>query len=240
MESPNYNVPPMLARPEGYIPRLQEKVGTKVDNNWGPESGKALVNSLQSTELGAEPITPEEVIGAVTDATVAAKETEQNTLIDSVFHHEGGYSGDKKDTGNWHNKQFIGTNHGISAPVLAEHLGRQPTVKDMKDLTKAEASAMYKKDYYDKYGIGSLPKDLQEIVLHSVVNSGRNGIKVVQELLGTSVDGSAGPNTKAAMSKAKFTKQEFKDRLMKKYKGFKTWKTHGKGWDRRFQELADK
>jgi hypothetical protein len=276
---PELEVPPMLDREalpyvsepvegptevvkDGFIPRLQERVGATPDGIWGNESSKALLSTMQSTEWNAEPVTAESVIDNLVDATVPSKvpelllrpdmtqaggaeptegssSKEQNTLIESVFRHEGGYSNDKEDTGNYHNDKFVGTNHGISAPVLAEHLGRQPTVQDMKDLTKVEANAIYKKDYYDKYGIDSLPKDLQEIVLHSVVNSGSHGIKVVQEMLGIDVDGVAGPNTKAAMNKATFTKQEFKDKLMEKYKSFKTWETHGKGWDSRFQELAE-
>lgn len=184
--------------------------------------------------------TPEDSFAKFLSEQESEPVDDTDELMKSVFKDEGGYSTDEKDTGNYYEDEFVGTNHGISAPVLAEHLGRTPTVEDMKNLTQDEARDMYKADYYDKFGIESLPKDLQEIVLHSVVNSGSNGAKVVQDLLGVKSDGIVGKQTKAAMKDAKFTKQEFKDALMDKYKTFKTWDDHGKGWDKRFQKLADK
>jgi hypothetical protein len=160
-------------------------------------------------------------------------------LIGSVFNEEGGYSNDKKDTGNYHNGVFVGTNHGVSAPILAEYLGRTPTVEDMKALRKEDARGIYKKQYYDKFGISSLPKHLQEITLHAVVNSGGHGAKVIQKMLGVAEDGVIGPNTREAMKDASFSKQEFADELLNKYKTFKTWGTHGEGWSNRFNRLAE-
>ena len=159
-------------------------------------------------------------------------------LIKSVFKAEGGYSDDPKDTGNYYNDKFIGTNHGISAPILAEYLKREPTVEDMKALTTEQANEIYKVNYYDKYGIGELPNDVQEIAFHGVVNSGSHAIKVIQTLLGLEADGKLGPKTIEAMKTAKFTKKEFKDALLEKYKTFSTWDTHGKGWTKRFENLA--
>jgi hypothetical protein len=162
-----------------------------------------------------------------------------DTLIGSVFNEEGGYSNDKKDTGNYYKGQFVGTNHGVSAPILAEFLGRAPTVEDMKNLKKEDARGIYKANYYDRFGIGSLPKNLQEITLHSVVNSGGHGAKVIQKMLGVAEDGVIGPKTREAMKDANFSRQEFADELLKKYKTFKTWDTHGEGWSNRFNRLAE-
>ena len=159
-------------------------------------------------------------------------------LLKSVKLAEAGYTNNTKDTGNWYKGKLIGTNHGISAPVLAAHLGRAPTVKEMKNLPKKTADKIIWKNYGEKYGIESLPQGVQEIVLHGVVNSEGHAIKVMQKLLGVTADGSVGPNTKKAMTKARFTKQEFKDALLNKYKTFSTWKTFGKGWTNRFERLA--
>jgi len=161
-----------------------------------------------------------------------------DALIGSVFVGEGGYSTDRADTGNYYKGSFVGTNHGISAPVLATYLGRKPTVEDMKNLTKADAAAIYKKNYVTNFGIDLLPVDLQEIVFHSVVNGGTHGLKVVQGLIGVPQTGRLDPATKEGMRKATFTKTQFKDALLTKYKGFRTWGKHGTGWTNRFTHLA--
>jgi lysozyme family protein len=167
-----------------------------------------------------------------------AIENQKNRLVESVFNSEGGYSTDTKDTGNYVEGKFVGTNHGISAPVLKNYLGRTPTIKDMRSLTKDKAREIYKKDYYEKYGVDKLPSDLQEIVLHGVVNSGGTGLKVAQKLVGVKADGVAGKKTKKALKDANFTKQEYKNKLLEEYKKFKTWKDHGEGWTNRFEHLA--
>lgn len=159
-------------------------------------------------------------------------------LLNSISIKEGGYSDNKDDKGNYHNNKFVGTNHGISAPVLAEYLGRTPTVEDMKNLSKEDAQEVLWNRYYEKKGLENLPSNVQEIVFHGVVTGEGHAIKVMQELMGITADGSVGPNTIKAMKKAKFTKKEFKDALLKKYKTFKGWKTQGKGWTNRFEDLA--
>ena len=163
-------------------------------------------------------------------------------LISQVFSLEGEYSTDKADTGNYLNGntsgEFIGSNHGISADVLAKHLGKTPTAKDMRNLTKDTARDIYKNNYWDKFGMASLPEDLQPIVFNAVVNSQGHAVKVMQKLLGVEEDGVVGPKTREAMKSATFTKEQFKDSLLEKYKTFATWDEHGKGWTNRFTELA--
>ena len=166
----------------------------------------------------------------------------QSKLLPSVFKAEGGYSDDPTDTGNFiggdTSSALVGTNHGISADVLSEYLKRPATAEDMKSLTKDKAKEIYEKVFYTDINIDKLPKDVQEIVFHGVVNSKKHAIKVVQKLLGLKEDGVVGPKTIEAMKNADFTKEEFKDALLDKYKTFKTWDKHGEGWTNRFEELA--
>ena len=163
-------------------------------------------------------------------------------LISQVFSLEGEYSTDRADTGNYLNGdtsgKFIGSNHGISADVLAKHLGKTPTAKDMRNLTKDTARDIYKNNYWDKFSMDSLPEDLQPIVFNAVVNSQGHAVKVMQKLLGVEEDGVVGPKTREAMKSATFTKEQFKDNLLEKYKTFATWPQHGEGWTNRFTELA--
>lgn len=199
-------------------------------------------------EIETTPITEEEepmikeVVAAavITTSGVADLSPDQNKsrLLKSVGIAEAGFTENPKDTGNWYKGKLIGTNHGISAPVLAEYLGRTPTKQEMKNLTKKKADEIIWKNYGEKYGIDSLPRELQEIVLHGVVNSEGHAVKIMQKLLGVAADGSVGPMTKRAMAKARFTKKEFKDALLAKYKTFSSWKDFGKGWTNRFERLA--
>jgi len=186
---------------------------------------------------------PENFIGM---KELGLKATDSNKmrrfLMNSVKLAEGGYSTDVEDRGNYNDKnvkgEFVGTNHGVSAPVLAKELGRKVTAKDMKALTKDKAEDILMKRFYDKPKLNALPSELQEIVYNGVVNSERHAIKVMQTLLGVKADGIVGKKTEKAMKNAKFTKVQFKDALLKKYKTFNTWNVHGKGWTNRFEKLA--
>lgn len=68
--------------------------------------------------------------------------------------NEGGYSNSPDDNGNWTSGVkdmgiLVGTNLGVSAPVLMKYLGRIPTVNDMKNLSVETAQKIYKKNYWD-------------------------------------------------------------------------------------------
>jgi len=178
----------------------------------------------------------------------------RDLLIDSVFNAEGGYSTDKKDQGNYLNGKFIGTNHGISAPILADYLGREPTVEEMKNLTKDKAKEIAANRYYDRFKIGTLPSDVQEIVFHGVYMSESRAVRAMQNILGLTPDGILGPNTERAIQEAAFSKEDFKDAFLQELefgtskinprtnepysKPSTTWGSHGKGWTNRYTELT--
>lgn len=189
-----------------------------------------------------------------TDGKVEDAAPTREALISSVFKAEGGYSEDKADSGNYINGKFIGTNHGISAPILAEYLGREPTVEEMKNLTKDKAREIAATRYYDRFKINSLPNNLQEIVFHAVFMGETRGVRAIQNLLGLTPDGVLGPDTEAAMQKADFTKEDFKNEFLRELefgtsktnpktnepysKPSPSWDFHGKGWTDRYKELA--
>jgi lysozyme family protein len=181
---------------------------------------------------------------ATEESDVAAPSRDE--LIDSVFRAEGGYSNDRGDTGNYYNNIFIGTNHGISAPVLAEHLGRTPSVQDMRNLTQDEAREIAATNYYDRYFIDLLPAETREIVFHAVYMGGSRGIRAVQSLTGQTPDGHMGPATRRGMRNATFTPAEFRDEYLRELQfgteGYSspaaTWDRHGRGWTNRYNDLS--
>lgn len=124
--------------------------------------------------------------------------------IERVLKHEGGFTDDPKDPGNWTGGsegkgELKGTNYGISAKAY-------PGL-DIENLTIEEAKAIYKKDYWDRAKTDSLPERLQEIYFDMSINMGRSrAVKVLQQASNNKnsnkidVDGGLGPMTLKAIS----------------------------------------
>ena len=204
------------------------------DGGAAPSDGKGLMSPSESLRPRARPDDKD------------SEEDRRSKLIDSVFKAEGGYSTDKKDQGNYWKGVFIGTNHGISAPILASVLGRDPTVEDMKSLSKEDAKEIAAKHYYDRFNIRGLPDELEEIVFHAVYMGESRGVRALQNLLDLTPDGVMGPATRVSMRNADFTRKEFAKEFLRELesgtegysKPSPTWNVHGKGWSNRFNKLA--
>jgi len=113
---------------------------------------------------------------------------------------EGGYQALPNDRGNLIEGRLIGTNRGISAPVLAEWLGRTPSATEMRALTEDEAAAIYAARYWNVVRGGDLPPGIDLLVFDHAVNAGCGAsARLLQQLLtrvGTvTVDGFIGPRT---------------------------------------------
>ena len=111
-------------------------------------------------------------------------------IIEVVLEHEGGYVNDPKDPGGE-------TNFGIAK--------RSNPDVDIKNLTKAEATLIYKTKYWDKNKVESLPEELWHIYFDMCVNMGRSrAVKILQQSAvnrgrNIKVDGGLGPNTIKAL-----------------------------------------
>ena len=107
-------------------------------------------------------------------------------IIEQVLEHEGGYVNDPKDLGGE-------TKYGITKRFY-------PDV-DIKNLTIEQATEIYKKDYWDKNKVESLPQNLWHIYFDMCVNMGkRTAVKVLQRAAvnkgkNIDVDGGLGPMT---------------------------------------------
>tara|TARA_B100000085_G_scaffold226004_1_gene211582 strand:- start:139 stop:612 length:474 start_codon:yes stop_codon:yes gene_type:complete len=111
-------------------------------------------------------------------------------IIEQVLEHEGGYVNDPKDLGGE-------TKYGITKRFY-------PDV-DIKNLTIEQATEIYKKDYWDKNKVESLPQNLWHIYFDMCVNMGkRTAVKVLQRAANNKgrdieVDGGLGPMTIGAL-----------------------------------------
>ena len=176
---------------------------------------------------------------------------------------EAGYSSDRKDTGNWIDvpgggQRFIGTNHGISAPVLAQYfkdkgISRLISKQDMMDLEYETALEIYKKDYWNAAGLSNFKsQSIANVLYDECVNQGVGAafsdVKKSMENMGHETDeiGSwkdfhkelTPKVNKMSTKEKKKLFQEIKDVRLERYEGADTWEDHGEGWQNRLNDIA--
>lgn len=150
--------------------------------------------------------------------------------FERVIGHEGGYTADPKDRGNWTSGiigqgQLKGTKFGISAMSY-------PNL-DIKNLTVEQAKAIYKKDFWDTLGMDKFLPAMQFQLFDSAINHGwRRVVPMLQRAAKVADDGIIGPKTIAAVNA-----MDLNDMLMRflaerieYFTKVSTFLTYGKGW----------
>ena len=150
--------------------------------------------------------------------------------------HEGGYSTDRRDPGNWTGGRVgVGTLKGTKFGLAAN---TYPNL-DIKNLTLAQAKEIYKKDWWDKLGADGMHSAIVFQLWDFAVNAGKpRAIKELQQVAGVPADGLIGPKTIAAVKAMDVNDVLLKltaERL-KFYTSLSTWSTYGKGWTNRVAE----
>jgi len=156
---------------------------------------------------------------------------------------EAGYSDDRGDTGNWvevpgYGKRFVGTNHGISAPILQKYLGRIPKREDMENLSYQTAIEIYKKDYWDAQNLSTLcDQSVANVIYDGCVNQGIDGMSEVIRNAAKEQDinltGSVYSKSNLRRLNSLNQKELFnsiKKFRESRYKQAATWNRHGEGW----------
>lgn len=153
--------------------------------------------------------------------------------IDRLIGHEGGYSDNRNDPGNWTGGrvgvgELKGTKFGIAANTY-------PTL-DIKNLTRDQAVAIYRRDFWDSIRGDGLTLEVGFQLLDGAVNSGiTQAVRWLQRAVGVADDGLIGPVSQAAFKAAdqndavllfNAERLEFMTRLS-------NWPDAGKGWARR-------
>ncbi|AUS04392.1 glycoside hydrolase family 108 protein [Pseudotamlana carrageenivorans] len=131
-----------------------------------------------------------------------------NQAIPFILKHEGGFQKHPNDKGNYNSLgQLVGTNYGISAPVLERWKGYPPSESDMRNLSLTESKEIYKQYFWRPiWGDAILDQDVANIVFDHSVNAGTgNGARLVQRTLNKlghslTVDGAIGSKTIAALN----------------------------------------
>ena len=155
-----------------------------------------------------------------------------------VIKSEGGYSNNPNDRGNYFDGKLIGSNYGISAPVLAEHLGKRPTKDDMINLSPKVVLLIYKKNYWNKIqGDNINNQSVAYLIYDSAVNQGLSYTKsAIKEALYEQKEQYEGINANQInkLNQKDFFLSIFRNRLDRYSMGAKEFK---KGWINRLNEI---
>lgn len=145
-------------------------------------------------------------------------------MFDRVMGHEGGYVNDPRDPGGE-------TKWGISK--------RSYPLLDIPALTRDEARAIYRRDFWDRINGDRLPDGVAFQLFDFAVNSGpETAVRYLQRAIGVADDGVWGPVSQAAAER--FTESDTVMRLLGERLDYmtrlKNWPAHGRGWARRIAQ----
>ena len=154
--------------------------------------------------------------------------------ITELLKHEGGYVNHPSDPGGR-------TNLGVTQRVWEEWVKHPVTEAEMRALTPDVVAPLYQANYWNRIKGDNLPAGVDYCVFDASVNSGvSRAAKWLQAAAGAAmIDGAIGPATLNAVA------EKQPDTLIKEYcaqrlkflQGLPTWKTFGKGWERRVKDV---
>lgn len=109
--------------------------------------------------------------------------------------NEGGFVNNPADRGG-------ATNMGISTPTLSTYLGRPATVTDVKNLTLAQATDIYRKMYWGIIQGDKIKHQLIATLLMdmAILTGPFRAVSMAQGLVGAQKDGLMGPKTLALLN----------------------------------------
>lgn len=156
-----------------------------------------------------------------------------NQAFDRLISHEGGFSDDKNDPGNWTGGrvnvgELKGTKYGIAANTYGE--------VDIKNLTLEGAKQLYYRDWWLKAGADQIDGAIVYQLWDFAVNAGMSTAKrALQRAARVADDGQIGPATIRAVQSIGTTDvlMRFAAQRLRFYTSLSTWGTYGKGWANR-------
>lgn len=151
--------------------------------------------------------------------------------FDRLIKHEGGFSDDPRDLGNWTGGavgvgELKGTKFGIAAhsyPYL-----------DIKNLNLAQAKEIYRRDFWDI--LGNAHPAIKFQLFDAAVNHGRgNAIRFLQRAVRVADDGRWGQVSQSALIAMDHNDVllRFVAYRLKFWAALKTFDTYGRGWTNR-------
>lgn len=155
------------------------------------------------------------------------------SILAETWRHEGGYVDNPSDPGG-------ATKYGITITTLRDWRKRPVTKADVQALSREEASAIYRANYWAPIRGDDLPSGIDAVAFDAAVNSGvSRGAKWVQAAAGVTADGKIGPQTLAALRSGDpvIVINRALDMRLAFLRSLKHWPTFGRGWQRRVDEV---
>lgn len=156
--------------------------------------------------------------------------TSFDQAFDRLIGHEGGFSDDPKDPGNWTGGRVnVGTLKGTKFGIAANTYGDL----DIKNLTLESAKAIYYRDWWLKAGADQIDGAIVYQLWDFAVNVGMSTAKrALQRAARVADDGQIGPATIRAVRSMSTTDvlMRFAAQRLRYYTSLSTWSTYGRGW----------
>lgn len=154
--------------------------------------------------------------------------------FDRLISHEGGFSLDPRDTGNWTGGRVnVGTLKGTKFGIAASSY---PDL-DIKNLTLDQAREIYKRDFWDI--IGDANPAIKFQLFDAAVNHGMgNAIRFLQRAIRVADDGDFGKVSQAALDAMELNDVliRFIAYRLKFWASLNAFDTYGRGWTNRGAE----
>lgn len=167
------------------------------------------------------------------DPTAPASASIFDIALAHVLEMEGGWTEDQFDPGG-------PTNFGITLATLAAHRGVVLDAtsfadlrQQLREISKAEVRAIYVARYWQPCRAVALPPAIALMHFDAAVNHGVGGAaRMLQEAVGTAVDGDIGPATIAACAAvpAAALLQRYAEIRRTRYRALSTFWRFGRGW----------
>lgn len=140
-----------------------------------------------------------------------------NACLRIVLKHEGGYVDHPRDPGG-------ATNLGVTIGTYSAWIGRRATKAEMRALTVADVTPIYRKNYWDACGCGAMPAGVDLMVFDPAVNSGPARAKQWY--------------VRGRRNGAVETIRAIRDIRMGFLRSLRHWDAFGKGWSRRVADVS--
>lgn len=232
--------------PKGGDEVWAERLGELVDNWEGPGAAPPKPELVpERPPLDADLLAGMDVADAPFGASDANADECFQKLHSFIKLWEGGFVDHPEDKGG-------ATNMGITIGTLAQWRDADVTVADVRDLTRAEADAIFRARYYSLCRCGEMPERMAAVVYNCAVLSGpARSVTLAQRAfnsLGLSVDGNKlaedgvlGRITMGAIQQtdAGVLASAFMDQQENYLRGLDTFHVFGPGWMNRMAALRE-
>ena len=193
---------------------------------------RARIVALRWPEMATAAVVP-----AASPTPSVAPAPASDVLFEAALAHvlemEGGFTDDRFDPGG-------ATNFGITIGDYASWRGEQLTAdnhgrlrSDLKAITRATATEIYSRRYWQPSHAGDLPAALALMHFDAAVNHGLGGAsRLLQAALAVTVDGEIGPDTLGAAAACDASKvvERYADLRRERYRALPHFWRFGRGW----------